>query len=70
MGGGEVEAETMMPIDSICYDLLNNCILVDNLLHSDWARIVIGDRDTIDYEQLFAWEYRSSISNHCTITPS
>ena len=39
-------------------------------LHSDWACIVIRDGDTIDYEKLFAWEYRNSISNQCTAETS
>ena len=33
----------MMPIDFICYDLLNNCILVGILLHSDLACMAIED---------------------------
>ena len=42
MGGGEVEAETMIH-RLICYDLPYICILRINLLHSDWACVVSGD---------------------------
>ena len=33
-------------------------------------KVVIGDGDTIDYEKLFAWEYRNSISIQCTTETS
>ena len=57
-------------MDFLCYDLPHTCILIVILLHSDWTCIVIRDGDTIDYEKLFAREYRNSISNQCTAEPS